>query len=209
MSRGSKQTAKDDILAATRKLLTQDGSVGASMRDIAAELGISVGNLTYYYKTKIELMEAVVLELHKSAVPNIVPKNLEDLDAMFRAVEDKHNQRYYYFKNYALFAKESERIRELQSGLWQSHRDTWREIMQNLCAAGLVTQEEYAGQFGLFIDGMQFMILYRNSRAEADAYMGLTAPPFTECMWSLFFPLLTEQGKNIYMNRIKNQEESR
>lgn len=42
MSRGSKQTSHEDILNATRKLFIENGYNDVSLRDIAAELGISV-----------------------------------------------------------------------------------------------------------------------------------------------------------------------
>lgn len=203
MGRGSKQTAKEDILMAARKLLMQDGSSGTSMRDIAAELGISVGNLTYYYKTKIELMEDVVLDLHKNMVLKPAPKDLFELDGIFRIAENKHSGSLYYFRNYARFAAESKKIRKLQTELWHKHRENWREIMLNLRSAELIQPEEYDGQTELFIDSMQFMILFRNSRDEMDGYMELKAPALTDCMWSLFFPLLTEKGKLIYLNDIK------
>lgn len=205
MGRGSKQTAKEDILETAKKLLVQEGSVNTSMRDIAAELGISVGNLTYYYKTKMELMEAAVLDLHKNAELMTAPKNLLELNEMFLIAENKHIKSLYYFRNYVQFAKESEKIRDLQTKLWHGYRAVWREVMENLCAADLTRQEEYPGQFELFIDSMQFMLLYRNSRDEVDAYMRLETPRLADCMWSLFYPMLTEKGRQIYLTQIKEE----
>ncbi len=203
MSRGSKQTSKEDILAAARKLLTQEGSAGASMRDIAAELNIGVGNLTYYYKTKIELMEAVVLDLHQNAELRPAPTDLAGLDELFRIAESKHAESTYYFRNYAKFAKVSGQIREIQTTLWQKHRENWVVILENLRAADLTAPEGYAGQYELFIDSVMFMMLYRDSRDEVDGYMGFTAPSLTDCLWSLFYPVLTENGKKIYLDTIK------
>lgn len=54
-----KKDVKTDILETARKLFNEQGYNGVSMRDIAGALGISVGNLTYYFKRKEDLLEAV------------------------------------------------------------------------------------------------------------------------------------------------------
>ena len=56
-----KKDVKTDILETARKLFNEQGYNGVSMRDIAGALGISVGNLTYYFKRKEDLLEAVAL----------------------------------------------------------------------------------------------------------------------------------------------------
>ncbi|WP_189370004.1 TetR/AcrR family transcriptional regulator [Tateyamaria omphalii] len=49
------------IEAAARQMLLNQGYSGVSLRKIANQLGISVGNLQYYFSTKDDLVEAVIL----------------------------------------------------------------------------------------------------------------------------------------------------
>ena len=56
---------KQTILDTARRLFTENGFHNTSMRHIAAALNISVGNLTYHYKKKEELIEAIILQEHE------------------------------------------------------------------------------------------------------------------------------------------------
>ena len=56
---------QEKILQATIKLFSQHGPEKVTMRDIASECGISVGNLTYHYHKKESLFSAVYKEMLK------------------------------------------------------------------------------------------------------------------------------------------------
>ncbi len=65
MSVGSANSAKgeerrDAIQVEARRALLNEGYSGVSLRQIATRLGISVGNLQYYFPTKDDLVEAVI-----------------------------------------------------------------------------------------------------------------------------------------------------
>jgi AcrR family transcriptional regulator len=50
-----------DILYAARELLAAEGYSGLSMRAVAAQVGISLSNVQHYYKSKDDLLEALLL----------------------------------------------------------------------------------------------------------------------------------------------------
>ena len=52
---------RDAIEAAARRMLLDEGYAGVSLRRIATKLGISVGNLQYYFPTKDDLVESVII----------------------------------------------------------------------------------------------------------------------------------------------------
>lgn len=52
---------REAIEAAARWMLLDEGYAGVSLRRIATRLGISVGNLQYYYPTKDDLVESVII----------------------------------------------------------------------------------------------------------------------------------------------------
>ena len=51
-----------EILAAARRLLVEKGYDCFAMREIAASVGVTLGNLQYYFATRDDLLEAVVRE---------------------------------------------------------------------------------------------------------------------------------------------------
>jgi len=50
------------IIAAARARFTEDGHAALTLRDVAAEAGVAVGNLTYHFPTKRILIEAMLRE---------------------------------------------------------------------------------------------------------------------------------------------------
>ena len=52
---------REAIEAAARRMLLDEGYAGVSLRRIATKLGISVGNLQYYFPTKDDLIESVII----------------------------------------------------------------------------------------------------------------------------------------------------
>lgn len=50
------------ILAAGRAVFVRDGHAGLSLRKVADEAGVAVGNVSYYFETKRALIEAVLSE---------------------------------------------------------------------------------------------------------------------------------------------------
>jgi AcrR family transcriptional regulator len=54
---------KDKILQVSLQLFNKKGLTDVSIRDIAAEMGISDGNLRYHFRTKDELVEALFDQL--------------------------------------------------------------------------------------------------------------------------------------------------
>ena len=49
-----------EILAAARRLLVEDGYDRFVLREIAARVGVMLGNLQYYYATRDDLLEALI-----------------------------------------------------------------------------------------------------------------------------------------------------
>lgn len=67
---------RQQILAVARRKLLESGIEGLVLRDVAEELGITHGNLQYYFKTKGDLIEAVFDE-EVSKFTDIMPAATE------------------------------------------------------------------------------------------------------------------------------------
>ena len=79
------------ILEAARHTLIENGYSGFTMRKIARKAGISLGNITYYYKTKdaifYDLLDAVA-EAYEAAWDKIVlDEHLSDEEKLFHLLE--------------------------------------------------------------------------------------------------------------------------
>lgn len=55
-----KSDKRERLLKAARRLIHQQGFQGTTLADIAEESGVPLGNVYYYYKTKDEIVRAVI-----------------------------------------------------------------------------------------------------------------------------------------------------
>lgn len=71
-------TRKDEILQISINLFNTKGCINTSTRHIADELGISVGNLYYYFKNKEEIIISIYEIFMKEVTPHVT--SLKDKD---------------------------------------------------------------------------------------------------------------------------------
>lgn len=79
-----KEHIKEDILVVAQQLFNEKGYRNTSMRDIAKALDISVGNLTYHFKKKEDLMFALLQLPDFASRP--LESNYEELFDLFKAM---------------------------------------------------------------------------------------------------------------------------
>lgn len=86
--RGGQKSASR-ILAAARELLVRSGSARFSMREIAAQAGLHLANVQYYYPTRDDLVRALLFDTGRSyrrAYEQCLAVAGEDRVARFRAI---------------------------------------------------------------------------------------------------------------------------
>lgn len=191
------------ILETARRLFAKRGYNGVSMRDIAGELGFSVGNVTYYFKKKEDLMEASVLEQSQSYHLPPTPTNLMELNQLYYYVCDDILNKIYYFHNYTQMAQISQRIYELQCAYKRDLYLTLNTAIENLQKNGDMEPDSYEGQTAYFIRGlmttMTYWAPYYSSSEESETH---NRYEFLMCIWSLTCSRLTDKGMNTFQNRI-------
>lgn len=191
------------ILDTARRLFAERGYEGVSMRDIAGEMGFSVGNVTYYFKKKEDLIEASVLEQSQSYHLPATPSNLVELNQLFNYVGEEILQKIYYFRHYTQMAQISRRIHELQSAYTRDLYLTLKMTCENLQESGDLEMDSYPGQTEYFVRGLMTAMTYwapHNSLMEEN--QAHNSNEFMMCIWSLVFSRLTEKGKNTYQTKI-------
>lgn len=59
---------KDMILDAMQRLMNQNSAQSISVSDVAKEAGIGKGSIYYYFKSKEEILEAVIERSYSAAI---------------------------------------------------------------------------------------------------------------------------------------------
>lgn len=97
MSRITKdpEERKEEIIEAAKKLFEENGYENTMMSDVAQSIGISQGLPYRYFKSKLELLDAVAIKLGKEFIKTIVSFKFkpgmnarEKLDTYFNIIEE-------------------------------------------------------------------------------------------------------------------------
>jgi TetR/AcrR family transcriptional regulator, cholesterol catabolism regulator len=134
---------KREILDAASRVFRRQGLHATGMRDIAAELGMAVGNLYYYFKDKEEILAFVQEETLAGLLARAAQIRARDLPAdeqLYRLIEE-HVVRLNEETPGSLAHLEVEALGEpwRASVLAQRHEyeQTFREILEEGIAAGV------------------------------------------------------------------------
>ena len=199
--------AKEDkiqqILLCAKELFGRYGYDKVSMRDIADRVGISVGNLTYYYGRKERIMLAVLDQINEEiACPAEIPATLAEVDAALQRFSRIAAQSNCLFRRYNLNDRLGEEMLRCQKNLVQASRDFWAGTLRALERSSLLNRELYSGHYSELVTAIQMVFRYWGSYAELEESIGNRCPQFQQCVWSLLFPNLTEVGREQFFGQI-------
>lgn len=188
---------KEDILITARDLFNRYGYSNISMRDIAKELDISVGNLTYYFKKKEDLIEEVVMYKHSRYKEVSVPKSIKDLNNLFLDMLNTQNENAYYFKHFDELAEISSKIYEIQLSTVDKIEKILKECFEELQRKNLVQKVKSENQIENLIKCILTVIIYKPINTK-DLNKKDNIDSIISCLWSMIFMYLTDEGKDIY-----------
>lgn len=144
---------KKDILKCAKALFNEKGYNQTSMRDISGTLGISVGNLTYHYKKKEDILIDVMSVGWDERYHNVVVNTLDELvvliDSMLTSIMDN----YFYFNDPQLIISVP-KIAKQHADNMEKLVDYLRNGLLSLCNQGILVMSEAA------IDAFVNMLLY-------------------------------------------------
>lgn len=123
-----KKNTSEKIKEATLNLLAEDGYDSISMRKIAKEAGVALGQLTYYYKTKDSLIVLVVkevLEIFYAEVEEKVNKSEDKIDVILDGIESVLKEETKVEKLLITIISQSQVNKKLQKIL----KDFWNRII--------------------------------------------------------------------------------
>lgn len=185
-----KRDTRQDILNTAQTLFREKGYNAVSVGEIAAALGISKGNLTYYFKRKEEIVEAL-LEGASPTFPQDPPQTLAQLDACLRDMEQARENNAFYFRSHAQLGQLSEKIRAKQQGVYRRHSQLLCQGLVNLASRGLFRREAFPGEYVRVVDTVFLTAIYWLPFCEIKG----ESSSFRTQAWSVLHPLLTEAGR--------------
>ena len=100
---GMEEIRRDQVIAATTRCIVKKGMVNLSVKDIAAEAGVSTGIIYHYFKNKEEILmhviKAAFQQSHQAVMETVEPLD-SPRDKLLTHIENinavaKHNSAFY------------------------------------------------------------------------------------------------------------------
>jgi len=200
---------KTKILESARELLNSQGISAVSQRTIADYLNISPGNLTYHFKKKSDIIEALYFELVEKMNELVLGiATCEDiLEGLYYFTKIMMEQFYEYrflFLDFTQIMRENEVINTHYSGLLTLRQQQFSSILQILVNDGLMRAEELPNEYEFLIKRMSIFGDFWLASAEINSN-GISEKQIEEYLEMnslIIYPYLTDKGKECFFEVI-------
>jgi AcrR family transcriptional regulator len=206
-------STKDKILLASVDLFNARGFVNVTLRDIAADTGISPGNLAYHFRNK----DVVLLEIYERMAEELAEKvsnirripSFENIDYEITPfLEFQYKYRFFYLDALELCRAYPE-IAERHREQGQQQIAAIRAVIQYSVERGNMVAERVSGTYDRLAHTVWMLYSFWLSQAlllggPGAAVADKQDPPSPELgalearrsLWNLVLPYLTAKGKN-------------
>lgn len=192
---------KDLIIEKSLALFNEKGIENVSAKIIAADLGISDGNLRYHYRTKEDIIYALYQNLLEELNVDLKPLENEDIDlksiihCITLALSTLHRYRFLMIDIVGIMRKFPS-IQENYRSLYEPRKQKFKDLLKHCIDKGILKQENFPNQYDYFI--LQFYtltefwiseseILYQENNSYGVSF-------HINMILSFIVPYLTEEG---------------
>lgn len=198
-----KRETRKEILEMSRMLFNERGFNDVSIRDIATALGISNGNLTYHFKRKEEIVEALLAEGGSArAKQKKAIQSLADLDAFFLNIQRVVLENAFYFWHHAQLSQLSPQIHEKQKKQYMFNAEILGAGFHKLNKEGFIREPLFVEEYARIIDALLLSSIYwipfckiKGSDEKTNFYRSHA--------WSIMYHLLTKEGQGVVNQMLK------
>lgn len=191
-----KENIKTEILEVSRKLFNKHGFASVSMRKIACQCNISVGNLTYHYPHKLDILCALMEDIQ----PKLESCDIHSLTSLITYLK----QMLEGIKKNAFFFTTSD-MQRINEECFQINAETVRTLHQSLLTALNILLEDGILQVqdtNVFEDIVSFWMLshitWANEDYQESVYKQTNLYQFLLQHLTLLSPYMTQVGKEEY-----------
>jgi len=196
------KNTKEKILRTALSLFNRQGLPRVTLRTIAREMGISQGNLTYHYKKRDAIIEALYFQLVAKIDTGMDKStgkeaNLELLFKIMTRIMNSFYEYRFFLLDFVHIMRENNTIRQHYLELSQKREAQFMAIFDGLMRGGLMHDESLPGEYLFLYKRFQILADFWISSAEV-ASQTIATDTVTE--YSLLiarelYPYLTDKGK--------------
>lgn len=189
---------REKILSCAKKLFNERGINDVSIGDIASEVGISKGNVTYHFAKKELIVEALVLTTNQ--MPQLeVASSIDSLIALIAHMQQVVQENAFYFRHYAQIAQMVPKIANCQKKAYKFYRAVVLQSFNELSKQNLLRENVTLQDLDRAIDAIFMTCVFWLPFSELK---GASSPeqPLLQCAFYLA-DVLSAEG-NAYLESI-------
>lgn len=207
---------KEKILIKAVELFNEQGISSTSPNNIAAALDISLGNLTYHYKTKASLVEAVYERMYADSQDFIQLKGyltLDDFRKIMGRFRDFMVEYRFFFQDLFFILQNYPEVEKLYEESNLMRLQQGRSLFEYYIETGRMIPESEGINYDFLAHNVWMVGAFWNFQSKIFKPDVLFKQPMdlVEMTWYMILPYLTKKGKEEY-NQIndywKNQSNS-
>lgn len=200
-------STKQRIIETAITLFNRRGFVNVTMRDLAQELDISLGNLTYHFKRKDDLVETIhqclIDERHALLETVQIAPSIANIHSQLRPLMELYEKyRFFYLDILEVMRAYPDIARRHREHITNQIRYI-RAIIDYSVGSGNMLPESRNGQYDSLAETVCLMLTYWLSQHTLRGREGSFINDAREAMWSLVLPLLTKKGKAAFEGGVK------
>lgn len=203
MKKVAKPKTKDKILAVAIRMFNEAGIHGITSRHIAAEMGISHGNLDYHYHTKEDLLLAIHEKMRKEASEaySIRKTNTTSIQHFHDMITELENFQYRYrFFNLDVLeiTRSYPRVNDIIQETFVLRKQQTRHLLEEFLQDGYVKFPDEDVMERL-LHTIRMIVTFWLSQLEVIAlYKFKQKGEMALLVWNTILPYLTVKGREEY-----------
>ncbi|WP_186757112.1 TetR/AcrR family transcriptional regulator [Echinicola salinicaeni] len=211
MEKQKKISTKNKIINAAVKLYNENGAQNVTSRHIAAELGISHGNLDYHFNNREALLLAIYDHMREEMGPSYSAKEqggnaFEQFKLLLQHLE-KFQLHYSFFNLDILeISRANPKVSKVLQETLELRKRQIRDFFGRFVEEGLM-EDRMDSTYLRLQHTIRIIITFWLSQKEVLSHYTFNEPgEMSIHIWELMEPYMTDEGKKIYEGYIKGKK---
>ncbi|MEM6634143.1 MAG: TetR/AcrR family transcriptional regulator [Bacteroidota bacterium] len=195
---------KERILVKAVDLFNERGISSTSPNQIAAELKISPGNLTYHYKTKAILVKEVYEKMHADSLNFLKLEGyltLDDFRKIMRTFQDFMRKHNFFFQDLFFILHNYPEVGKLYEETNLMRLKQGRLLFEHYIETGRMIPEGEGINYDFLAHNVWMVGAFWNLQGKifTSGVLFEKSMDMVEMTWYMILPYLTEKGKEEYV----------
>ncbi len=210
---GKKLTTKEKIILEAVRMYNEFGAQNVTSRHIAAEIGISHGNLDYHYNTREDILEAIYQQMRAEMSEWYFLNGAGHMafEQFHRLVLhlDEFQLKYRFFNLDVLeISRSYPRISELLQETLELRKDQMSDFFDEFVEDGLIVEKPENGYSSLKHIIRILITFWLPQQEVLTSYKSPQSGEMAQYIWELIMPYMTTKGKEEYARVVEKYAES-